>query len=346
MIVLAGDIGGTNARLALFSAERATEGGKPTLNPLYERTYPSTAQPTLEQIVDAFLTEARAKVGDPARRIPRACLGIAGPVENNICRATNLPWVVDGKALAAQLGIERVQLVNDFQAAALAVTVLGPSHLVGLGGAPPVARGPIAVLGAGTGLGEAFLTWSAHDLAYQVIPSEGGHADLAPRTPLEIALLQFLTGKYGRVSYERVLSGQGLVDTFTFLSQEPASAGLVRDETRTALAAHGPGNDPAAVITRRGLDGSDPVCEMTLAIFSSVLGALAGNLGLYALASGGVFVAGGIAPRIVPYLQRGGFRDAFDRKGRLSPLVAKLPAFVVTHPQPGLQGAATIAAQG
>jgi glucokinase len=345
MIVLAGDIGGTNARLALFSAEPASDGN-PTLTPLHERTYPSTALPSLEQIVEAFLTEGRAKMGDQARQIPRACLGIAGPVENNICRATNLPWVVDGKALAAQLGIPRVQLVNDFQAAAMGVTVVGPAHLAGLGGAPPVARGPIAVLGAGTGLGEAFLLWSAHDLGYQVIPSEGGHADLAPRTPLEIALLQFLIGKYGRVSYERVLSGQGLVDTFTFLSQEPATAALVRDQTRTALAAHGPGHDPAAVISRRGLDGSDPVCEMTLSIFSSVLGALAGNLGLYALATGGVFVAGGIAPRIVPYLQRGGFRDAFERKGRLSPLVAKLPAFVVTHPQPGLQGAATIAARG
>src|SRR5438045_490647 len=129
MIVLAGDIGGTNARLALFSVERAADG-KPTLTALYARTYQSTALPELEQIVDAFLTEARVKVGDQARQIPRACLGIAGPVENNICRATNLPWVVDGKALAAHLGIERVQLVNDFQAAAMGVTVLDQSHLV------------------------------------------------------------------------------------------------------------------------------------------------------------------------------------------------------------------------
>ncbi|HET6147986.1 MAG TPA: glucokinase [Polyangia bacterium] len=345
MIVLAGDIGGTNSRLALFAAERARQGeGTPTLTPIHEHTYPSTALPTLEQIVEAFVAEARAKAGDQVRLIPRACLGIAGPVENNICRATNLPWIVDGKAMAALLGIERLQLVNDIQAAALGVTAVGPSYLVGLGGAPPVARGPIAVLGAGTGLGEAFLVWSAHDSTYQVIASEGGHADLAARTPLEMALLQFLTIKYGRASYERVLSGQGLVDTFSFLAQEPACASIVRDETRSALAAHGPGHDPAAVITRRGLDGADPVCEMALAIFSSVLGALAGNLALYTLATGGVFIAGGIAPRILPHLQRGGFREAFERKGRLTPLVAKLPAFVVTHPQPGLLGAATIAA--
>lgn len=343
MIVLAGDIGGTNARLALFAATGAGDG-KLSLTSVHERTYPSTAQPTLEAIVETFLADARARTGDQARGIPRACLGIAGPVENNICRATNLPWVVDGKALAAQLGIERVQLVNDFQAAALGVTAVGPSHLAGLGGAPPAARGPIAVLGAGTGLGEAFLIWSAHDHGYQVVASEGGHADLAPRTPLEMALLQFLAAKYGRVSYERVLSGQGLVDTFTFLSEEPACASMVRDDTRSALAAHGPGHDPAAVISRRGLDGADPVCEMALAIFGSMLGALAGNLGLYTLATGGVYIAGGIAPRLLPYLQRGGFREAFERKGRLTPLVKKLPAFVVTHPQPGLLGAATIAA--
>jgi glucokinase len=343
MILLAGDIGGTNARLALFSAER-TGDGKLSLTPVYERTYPSTAQPTLDAIVEGFLAEARATNGDLARGITRACLGIAGPVENNICRATNLPWVVDGRAMAARLDIERVQLVNDFHAAAMGVTAVGPSHLAGLGGASPVARGPIAVLGAGTGLGEAFLIRSAHDDSYQVVASEGGHADLAARTPLEMALLQFLTAKYGRASYERVLSGQGLVDVFTFLSGEPACASLVRDDTRAALAAHGPGHDPAAVITRRGLDGADPVCEMALAIFSSVLGALAGNLGLYLLATGGVYIAGGIAPRILPFLQRGGFREAFEGKGRLTQLVRKLPAFVVTHPQPGLLGAAKIAA--
>jgi glucokinase len=344
MIVLAGDIGGTNARLAIFAAERAADG-KATLNQVFEQTYPSNSQPTLEAIVQTFLSDANDKIGgDQSRAITRACLGIAGPVENNICRATNLPWVVDGKAMMAHLGVERVQLVNDFQAAALGVTAVGPSHLASLGGGPPAPRAPIAVLGAGTGLGEAFLLWSTPDDRYHVMASEGGHADLAPRTLLEMGLLQFLTAKYGRVSYERVLSGQGLVDVFSFLSQEPACASMVRAGTRAALAGQGPGHDPAAVISRCGLDGSDPVCEMTLAIFCSVLGALAGNLGLYALATGGVYIAGGIAPRVLPYLQRGGFREAFERKGRLTPLVVKLPAFVVTHPQPGLLGAATIAA--
>jgi glucokinase len=265
-------------------------------------------------------------------------------VENNICRATNLPWVVDGRALSQRLAIPRVLLVNDFHAAALGVTAVGPDHLEPLGGGPPVARGPIAVLGAGTGLGQAFLVWSQSDGRYQVLPSEGGHVDLAARTPLEMGLVEFLTGKYGRVSCERVLSGNGLVDVFSFLSQEPACRGLIRPETTALLASPAPGNDPPAVISQRAMSGADPVCEMALEIFSSVLGAVAGNLALMVLATGGVFVAGGIAPRVLSFLRRGAFREAFDRKGRLHTLVERIPAYVVTHPQPGLLGAAAIAA--
>jgi glucokinase len=199
------------------------------------------------------------------------------------------------------------------------------------------------VLGAGTGLGQAFLLWSPVEDGYQVVSSEGGHVDLAARTPLEFGLVQFLINKYGRVSCERVLSGQGLVDAFTFLSEEPACRGLIRAETSAALAAHGPGHDPAAAISQRAMAGTDPVCEMALSIFCSVLGATAGNLGLMVLATGGVYVAGGIAPRILTYLRKGAFRDAFDHKGRLHTLVEKLPAYVVTHPQPGLLGAAKVA---
>ena len=238
MIVLAGDIGGTNARLALYSVKRGADD-KFELDPIFEHTYPSKTHPSLELIVEDFLNDAQTQTGQ-ARGITRACLGIAGPVENNICRATNLPWVVDGNALASRVAIERITLLNDFHAAALGVTSVAPTYLVGLGGSSPVLHGPIAVLGAGTGLGEAFLTWSAVENRYQVIPSEGGHADLAPRTPLELALFHYLTAKYGRVSYERVLSGRGLVDAFTFLSQEPACASMIREQTRARrLAASG-----------------------------------------------------------------------------------------------------------
>jgi glucokinase len=346
MIVLAGDIGGTNARLALFEVAPARAGGGAlALTPIFERTTPSKSQASLDVIAEAFLRaaeiETKGRVAK-GRGIDGACLGIAGPIENNRCQATNLPWVVDGRELATRLGIARVTLVNDFSAAALGVTAVGPGQLVALGGATPVARGPIAVLGAGTGLGEALLLWSASGDRYEVVSSEGGHADFAPRTPLEAGLLQFLSNKYGRVSCERVLSGNGLVDIFSFLAQEPACRPLIKPETAAVLAA--PGHDAAAEISTRGLAGSDPVCEMSLALFCSVMGAVAGNLGLSVLATGGVFVAGGIAPRILGYLQKGGFREAFERKGRLHTLVERLPAFVVTHAEPGLLGAATIAA--
>jgi glucokinase len=347
MIVLAGDIGGTNSRLALYESRPVANGERARVAPIFERIYPSAGHPSLDEIAELFLFAAAEKTGGRVGRgvgIESACFGIAGPIENNICRATNLPWVVDGRALEMRLGIARVRLVNDLHAAALAVTAVGPESLVALGGLPPVPQGPIAVLGAGTGLGEAFLLWSPANNRYEVVPSEGGHMDFAPRTPLEVGLLQFLTNKYGRVSCERVLSGQGLADLFAFLAQEPACRSLIRPETAVAMAAHGPGHDPAAVVTERALAGTDPICEMALAMFCSVLGAVAGNVALAVLATGGVFVAGGIAPRVVPYLQRGVFREAFERKGRLHTLVERIPAFVVTHPQIGLLGAAIIAA--
>jgi glucokinase len=338
MKVLAGDIGGTNTRLAIYDVPAAGVRG---LGPVFEQTYPSAAHESFDVIAETFLRAAADQLS-PSASVASACLGIAGPIENNVCRATNIPWVVDGNELSRRLDIARVVLVNDFHAAALGITAVGPEQLVALGGAPPIAHGPMAVLGAGTGLGQAFLFWSPTESRYRVVASEGGHVDLAARTSLEHGLVRFLTVKYGRVSCERVLSGRGLVDVFTFLSEEPACQGLIRAETTAAL--DDPGQDRAATISQHALAGTDPVCEMALSIFCSVLGATAGNLGLMVLATGGVFVAGGIAPRILPFLERGGFREAFDRKGRLQSLIERLPAYVVMHPQPGLLGAATIAA--
>jgi glucokinase len=342
MIVLAGDIGGTNSRLALY--EVAPDG---TAMQLFERTSPSASHRSLDDLADAFLSAAATALGGRVghgKGVSAACIAVAGPIEGDICRATNLPWLVDRRALAARLGIPRIRLINDFHAAAQGVTAIGPEFLASLGGSPPDPRGPIAVLGAGTGLGVAFLLWSTDDNAYQVIPSEGGHMDFAPRTPLEAGLMQYLIHKYGRVSCERVLSGRGLVDVFTFLSQEPGCRALIRPETTAALAVAHADADPAAVISERGLTAADPICEMSLAVFCSVLGAVAGNLALAILATGGVFVAGGIAPRVLSYVQNGVFREAFDRKGRLHTLLERLPAFVVTHPQIGLVGAAAAAA--
>ena len=335
-IVLAGDIGGTNTRLALFEVG-LQQGLK---DPLFAHTYPSAAHTGPDVIIEKFLAAARATSPRLEKPPERACLGIAGPVEGNVCRATNLPWVIDGRALSQKLGIARVRLVNDFYAAALGSVAVPPDKLMALGGGPRDPRGPVAVMGAGTGLGQAFLLWSHADDGYQVVPSEGGHVDFAPRTGLESELLRFLTAKYGRVSYERVLSGHGLVDLYAFLSEEPAFRALQKPETVAALAAQ----NPAAVISQRAMDGSDTICGAALAIFCSVMGALAGNLALTVLATGGVFVAGGIAPRVLPFLQKGLFREAFERKGRLQGIVARIPAFVVTHSEPGLLGAATVAA--
>ncbi len=329
-LALVGDIGGTNCRLALF---RGSEK-------LIERTYPSQEQKDFVSVVELFLEHARKTLG-PEVRPQRACFGVAGPVESNTSKVTNLPWFIDGPRLGQRLKIPRVNLLNDFQAAALGVTVLADQHLVPLGGGSRNPTGPCVVTGAGTGLGEAFLVWSPGENRYQVIPSEGGHVDFTPRTPLENALFNYLSGRYGRVSFERVLSGAGIADTFAFLAGEPACRPLVREETRAAIVTE----DPAAVITRQALAGADPVCVIALNIFISVLGGLAGNLALSMLATGGVFIAGGIAPRIVPLLEKGPFRESFESKGRMQPLVAKIPAYLVVNPDLGLLGAAVQASR-
>ena len=330
MFVLVGDIGGTNCRLALFrGSEKA-----------FERTYPSQEQSGLDVAVEQFLEEARKTVGAEVRP-QRACFGVAGPVENDTSKITNLPWFIDARKLEQRLQIPRVALLNDFQAAALGVTVLEDRHLVALGGGPRVANGPCVVTGAGTGLGEAFLVWSPGENRYQVVSSEGGHMDFTPRTPLESGLFHYMVGRYGRVSFERVLSGAGIADIFNFLANEPACRPLIKEETRAAMLHE----DPAAVVTRAALAGTDPICVIAVNIFVSVLGGLAGNLALTLLATGGVFIAGGIAPRIVTMLQHGPFRDSFEAKGRMQPLVARIPAFLIVNPDLGLLGASVQASR-
>jgi glucokinase len=325
LIVLVGDIGGTNCRLALYK-----EGVQ-----IFERAYPSAEFASLEAAIDKFLEEARKAVTPENARPQRACLGVAGPVESGSSRVTNLPWFIEAKKLEARFKIPRLTLMNDFQAAALGVTVLGDEHLLKLGSGERNPTGPIVVAGAGTGLGEAFLVWSPGDNRYQVIPSEGGHVDFTPRTSLETGLFHYLSGRYGRVSFERVLSGAGIADVFEFLMNEPACRPLVAEETRKAIIAE----PPAAVITRMALEGKDPVCLMALNVFMSVLGGLTGNLALTMLASGGVFIAGGIAPRIAPLFTKGPFRESFEAKGRMQQIVARIPTFLVMHKDLGLLGA-------
>lgn len=327
MLALAGDIGGTNTRLALYDG----------LVALFERTYPSASFPSVEGVIAAFFGDARRHLGRELRP-DEACLAIAGPVDEGTARLTNLPWRVDARSIEEGSRIPHVALVNDFHAAALGVSLLGSEQFLPVGGGVRVPDAPLVVTGPGTGLGVVFVIPTPGG-APRVLPSEGGHVDFAPRTPLEVALLEHLAARYGRVSYERVLSGPGLRDLIAFLMADPALRGLARDETRDAAALE----DAAAVVVRQALAGRDPLCVLALDLFIAVLGAFAGNLALTVLARGGVFIAGGIAPRIATRIATGPFRQAFEDKGRLGPLLQTVPVFVTLEPRVGLLGAAALA---
>jgi glucokinase len=248
--------------------------------------------------------------------------------------ATNLPWGIDERRLAEVIPAARVRLINDLEATAHGVAALRADEVAHLQAGTP--GGPnVAVIAAGTGLGEAII--AADGEARVVVATEGGHADFAPRTDLEDDLLRYLRKDFGRVSYERILSGPGLVNVYRFLrdtgvaKESPQAAALMRER------------DPAAVVTELGAQGSDRLCEMALGIFVSVYGAEAGNLALKALALGGVVVAGGIAPRIVPALRAGEFIAAFRDKGRLASLMEAIPVRVALNPKMPLLGAARVA---
>jgi glucokinase len=322
MMVLAGDVGGTKTALALAQGGTIIE----------RRVYPSAAFPSLEVLVSDFL-------GQRGKEISRACFGIAGPVIGDSCRTTNLRWVVDARSLERTLGVPRVTLVNDFHAMAIGISVLPASDLAVLNDSPSDPNGPWALLGAGTGLGEAVVVRSGN--GYDVLASEGGHTDFAPRNELEIDLLRFLLKKHARVSYERIICGRGLVTLYEFVrGRSPeAESPAVREEMASAK------GDLAPIISRRGLAGDDPLCTQALSLFVSIYGAEAGNLALKVVARGGVFVAGGIAPKILPKLLDGTFRASFIDKGRLSPLLEATPVKIVLNSDAGLIGAAALAAR-
>ena len=323
MLVLAGDIGGTSARIALIDV------GAGLLTMRAEQDYPSAEHVGLETILADFAHTHPLEYS-------AATFGVAGPVQDGRVQASNLPWTIDARALARQLGLPRVGLINDLTATALGIAELGERDLHVLNAGAPVAASNAAVLAAGTGLGEVGLFWDG--VRHQPVASEGGHADFAPRTELEIALLVHLTERYGRVSYERVLSGPGLVNIYEFLRD----SGRRWDHPLVAERMKEIGAAPA--ITEAALAHTCELCEQTLALFVSSYGAEAGNLALRYLAGHGVYLAGGIAPRILPALQRPEFLQAFTAKGRLSPLVAAMPVRVVLNERVGLLGAARHAA--
>ncbi len=322
MRVLAGDVGGTNARLAIVEVG---DGGARIVR---EQDYPSAEYDGLAAIARKFLA-----AGDEAPE--RACIAIAGPVVDGTAQATNLPWTIEAARVGAALGIPRLGLVNDFFAVGMGLDLLGPDGRVTLQRGEPHAYGAVAYLGAGTGLGVGFRLWDGE--RYRVYASEGGHVDFAPRNALQDGLLRFLRAKYGRASNERVLSGRGLGDLYAYLREARAAAPRAEVEREMAE------QDPAAVVTGHALAGDDALCAQALDLFVAVLGGVAGNLALIAVATGGVYIAGGIAPRIVEQLRSATFVDALRAQGRLSPLVAKAPVHVVTNTRVGLLGAAACA---
>lgn len=319
-MILAGDVGGTKTLLALFDASAPR-------SPVREATYPSGEFGSLAEILQQFLDAGSRG------RLQGACFAVAGPVIEGKSRPTNLPWELAEEELAALLGT-RVRLLNDLQGTGYGVLTLAPEESVTLQAG--VARpGNMAVIAAGTGLGEAILVRT--DAGPHVVASEGGHADFGPRTELEDALLAYLRREFGRVSYERLLSGPGLQNIYRFLRDSGIAP--EPDWLRDRLTAE----DPAAVISEVGLAAGHPLCVRALDLFVSIYGAEAGNLALKAFALGGVFVAGGIAPKILPTLQEGSFVAAFVDKGRLSGLMRSLPVRVILNPRVALIGAATVA---
>jgi glucokinase len=323
-VILAADVGGTKAVLAIC--------GDADFAIAREQVFPCADYPSFEAILDAFLQP------DELRTLAAACFGIAGPITDNVAHVTNLPWTIDGNAIATKLGIA-VALINDLQATALGTLILPDTAFAVLQPpAPPAPRGQtIAVLAPGTGLGEALLV--SDGASYRALPSEGGHADFAPATEEEIQLLRFMRGRHGdHVSYERVLSGAGIGDLYDFVRVQ---TGAAEPAWLTAKCAH---DDRNAVISRAALDRSDPAAVHAVELFCEILGGEAGNIALRGLAAGGVVIGGGIPPKLLPALQHPRLIDRFNAKGRFSRWTRGLAVRVALEPRAALFGAAHYAA--
>jgi glucokinase len=319
-MILAGDVGGTKTLLAVFDTAAMTI--------VRETTLPSRELESLESAVEAFL------LGAPRIRVEGGCVGVAGPVMDGRCVATNLPWVVDERHIAAAAGAP-VKLINDLEAAAHGVLTLPADKFLVLQAGTPKPGGNVALIAAGTGLGQALVVREGP--GYRVVPSEGGHASFAPADELQVDLLRSLRAEFGHVSWERLLSGPGLANIYHFLQARAGHA--APDWLRARLQRE----DPGAVIGEVALAGRDPVCVEALDLFVSIYGAQAGNFALETLALGGLVVGGGIAPKIKTKLADGRFMAAFRAKGRLEPLLASIPVKAALEARAGLLGAAHVA---
>jgi glucokinase len=318
-MILAGDIGGTHTRLALFDIDPH--------EPLALTIYPSRQHAGLEEIVAAFLAEHPAEVD-------RACFDVAGPVRNGRVKTTNLPWIVDAREIADKIGLPAVELVNDLAATAYGIAELTPADLETLNGGDPAIGGNLAVIAAGTGLGEAGLIWTGE--RYYAVATEGSHSDFGPRSALQVELDTVLA-RDGHVSYEDVCSGIGLVNLYRFLRERSGT------EEPAWFAEATCNGDAAAMISSAGLTGRDSVCADALDLMVSIYGAEAGNLALRLLATGGIYIGGGIAPHILPKLREPSFLESLTAKGRFRTMLEQIPVHVILNEHTGLFGAARIA---
>jgi glucokinase len=354
-MILAGDIGGTKTNLALY------EWTTGRVEPVREDSFHSADYKALEEIVEEFLSaplpspiteshpddqpvDATAEITTEIPELPSepvkltaACFGVAGPVIENRSRTTNLPWIIEGAALAERFAIPQVRLLNDLEATAHGILLLNPDEIVLLNpGAPPKKKQAIALIAAGTGLGECILYWDG--TRYRPMPSEGGHTDFAPNSDSEIDLLRHLRGSYLHVSYERIVSGPGLHAIYEYLRD-------TKKNEPTWLAEKIKVGNPAAEIAEAGLKGQAEIATQALDLFASIYGAEAGNLALKALTLDGVYVAGGIAPKLLTKLQDGSFMRGFTNKGRYKRIMSQIPVKVVMNDKTALLGAASMAAQ-
>ena len=321
-MILAGDIGGTNARLAYFQPENGA------LRLISEKIFPSREYSNLGDIVSKFLKES-------SDHPEAACFGIAGPVRNGCVETSNLPWTIEQSRLGQQIHIPSTLLINDLEATAWGVGALSLKDLTPLNKVP-YSTGNQAVIAPGTGLGEAGLFWNGS--RHEIFACEGGHTDFAPQGDLQMELLQTLAKRFGHVSYERILSGPGLVNVYEFLRGKGAA------NEPEGFAAQLKQGDAPAMISHTALSGTNPLAEKALDLWISVYGAEAGNLALKTMATGGIFLGGGISPKILPKLNGPSFMNAFLEKGRLRPLLEGIPVQVITNDKAGLIGAARCAA--
>ncbi len=324
MALLAADIGGTHVRLCLARAGQSRF--------LAEQSYASADFPAFDDVLRRFLAVC------PSEPITAACFAVAGPVretaETQAVKVTNLPWEIHARALQKEFGFPRLRLINDFQAVGYGIEALAESDLIVLQPGNPAAYGPRAVIGAGTGLGQAILVWQGE--RYDVIATEGGHAEFGPTDDLQIDLARYLIKRFGHASYERVLSGPGLVRLYEFLRE----LGIAESK---AVAKAMKSADSAAAITDAALKHGDALANRALDLFARIYGAQAGNLALTAGATGGVYLAGGIAPKIASKLMNGAFLTAFRSKGNMSAYVENIPVRIVMNPKVGLMGAVMVA---